>query len=66
MRTEGDGLPGRVRTAFFMGMTHEYLIETPVGEVRAVEPLAWRSLLAVGAEVRLQFLQAGVYLLPPS
>ena len=66
VRTDVDGLPGRVRTAFFMGMTHEYLIETPVGEVRVVEPLAGRSLLAVGAEVRLQFLDAGVYLLPSS
>jgi len=66
VRTDGDGLPGRVRTAFFMGMTHEYLIETPVGEVRVVEPLAGRSLLPVGADVRLQFLDAGVYLLPSS
>ncbi len=62
--TEGEGLPGRIRTAFFMGMTHEYLIETPVGEVSVVEPLAGRTLMAAGAEVRLQFLDAGVYLLP--
>ncbi|MGH2626911.1 MAG: ABC transporter ATP-binding protein, partial [Anaerolineales bacterium] len=33
VRTDGDGLPGRVRTAFFMGMSNEYLIETPAGEV---------------------------------
>jgi len=64
VRTDGEGLPGRVRTAFFMGMTLEYLIETPVGEVSVVEPLAGRGLLPAGAEVRLQFLDAGVYLLP--
>jgi iron(III) transport system ATP-binding protein len=64
VHTDGEGLPGRVRTAFFMGMTHEYLIETPVGEVSVVEPLAGRTLVPVGREVHLRFHDAGVYLLP--
>lgn len=63
VQTAGDGLPGTVRTAFFMGMTHEYLIETPVGEVTVAEPLSGRGLLPVGTEVRLQLQEAGLYLL---
>ncbi|MBI3975931.1 MAG: ABC transporter ATP-binding protein [Armatimonadetes bacterium] len=63
VRTDGDGLSGRVRTAFFMGMSNEYLIETPAGEVAVVEPLAARGLLPVGTEVRLTFLDTGLYLL---
>jgi len=63
VRTDGDGLPGRVRTAFFMGMSNEYLIETPAGEVAVVEPLAARGLLPVGTEVRLTFHDSGLYLL---
>jgi iron(III) transport system ATP-binding protein len=64
VRTEGEGLPGRIRTAFFMGMTNEYLIETAVGEVHVIEPRAARGLLAVGTEVRLSFLDTGLCLLP--
>ncbi|MGH2454023.1 MAG: ABC transporter ATP-binding protein [bacterium] len=63
VRTDGDGLPGRVRTAFFMGMSNEYLIETPAGEVAVVEPLAARGLLPVGTAVRLTFHESGLYLL---
>ncbi len=63
VRTDGAGLPGRVRTAFFMGMSNEYLIGTPAGEVAVVEPLAARGLLPVGTEVRLTFHDTGLYLL---
>lgn len=62
--TGGEGLPGRVRTAFFMGMSNEYLIETAMGEVAVVEPLAARGLLPPGTEVRLTFQDTGLYLLP--
>ncbi len=64
VRRDGDGLPGTVRTAFFMGMTTEYLIETPVGEVTVVEPFALEGPAGPGAGVRLQFQETGLYLLP--
>jgi len=64
VKTDGEGLPGRVRSAFFMGMTVEYLMDTPVGEINVAEPLAGRGALSVGTEVRLQFLDTGLYLLP--
>jgi len=62
--TDREGLEGEIRTAFFMGMTHEYLIETAAGEVHVVEPRGARGLLPVGTAVRLQFRDAGLYLLP--
>jgi iron(III) transport system ATP-binding protein len=61
--TTGEGLPGRVRAGFFMGMTYEYLIETPLGEVTAVEPRGVRGLLPPGTPVVLRPQPAGVYLL---
>jgi len=61
----GPGLPGVVRSAFFMGTTIEYLIATAVGEVSVSEPPRARGVLPVGASVRLQFSEAGLYLLPP-
>ncbi len=66
LRGDGDGLPGTVRTAFFMGMTTEYLIETPTGEVAVVEPLREGGVIAPGTHVRLRFQDVGVYLLPGS
>ncbi len=66
IHTNGDGLPGTIRTAFFMGMNLEYLIETPVGEVTAAEPLAERGLLLAGSRVTLRPREAGVYLLQGS
>ncbi|HEU5300361.1 MAG TPA: ABC transporter ATP-binding protein [bacterium] len=62
--TAGAGLPGTVRTAFFMGTTIDYLIETPVGEVSVSEAPQARGMLAVGSDVRLQFSATEVYLLP--
>ncbi len=60
----GDGLPGTVRSAFFMGMTTEYLIDTPAGEVTVVEPVAAAGPAPPGASVRLTFQETGLYLLP--
>jgi iron(III) transport system ATP-binding protein len=64
VHTDGEGLPGRIRTAFFMGMVTEYLIDTASGEVLVAEPLNARGPLAVGHEVKLRFRPSGVYLLP--
>ncbi len=60
---DGEGLAGRVRSAFFMGMVVEYLVETPVGEVSAVEPFRPGQGFPEGASVRLRFDPAGLYLL---
>ncbi len=61
---EGDGLPGRVRSAFFLGAGVEYLVETPVGEVSVAEPYRPGGEVVGDAEVRVRFDPAGVYLLP--
>ncbi|MDQ7801144.1 MAG: ABC transporter ATP-binding protein [Armatimonadota bacterium] len=61
---DGAGLPGLVRTVFFMGMTTEILVDTPAGEVLATQPYRADRNLAPGQEVRLRFEEAGVYLLP--
>ncbi len=66
VRTEGEGLPGKIRTAFFMGMTTEYLVETAVGEITIAEPVGERGPLSVGREVHLQFHTEALYLLPPT
>jgi len=63
VETEGQGLPGTIRSAFFMGTTIDYLIDTPAGEVSASEPPRARGVLPVGTAVRLQFTDAGIYLL---
>ncbi len=65
VQTEGEGLPGNIRTAFFMGMTTEYLVETAAGEITIAEPVGGRGPLSAGREVRLQFHTGGLYLLPP-
>ena len=61
--TAGQGLPGTVRSAFFMGTTIDYLIETAIGEVSASAPPRVTGMLPVGSDVRLQFAEAGLYLL---
>jgi ABC-type Fe3+/spermidine/putrescine transport system ATPase subunit len=61
---DGAGLAGVVRSAFFMGMTTEYLLETPAGEVLATRPYRADWRLTSGQEVRLRFEEGGVYLLP--
>ncbi len=63
---DGDGLPGRVRSAFFMGTFADYTIETDVGEVSAADAQSVDRMHAVGATVKLQFTPSGLYLLPPA
>ncbi len=61
----GEGLPGRVASAFFMGTYADYLIETEAGEVSVADSASVGAMHAEGAEVRLQFSPSNVYLLPP-
>ncbi len=61
----GDGLPGRVRSAFFMGTFADYIIETEAGEISVADPRSVDGMHPVGAAVRLQFSPSGLYLLPP-
>jgi iron(III) transport system ATP-binding protein len=37
---DGEGLPGRVQRAAFLGQTREYEIETPAGQIFVVTPAA--------------------------
>jgi iron(III) transport system ATP-binding protein len=62
---DGEGLPGRVRTAFFMGTYADYLIETEVGEISVSDSHSVERMHGVGQGVRLQFAASGLYLLPP-
>jgi ABC-type Fe3+/spermidine/putrescine transport system ATPase subunit len=62
---DGDGLPGRVRSAFFMGTYCDYIIETEAGEISVADNQSVDAMLRVGAAVRLQFSPSGLYLLPP-
>ncbi len=61
----GEGLPGRVQTAFFMGTYADYLIETEAGEVSVADPQSVDRMYAVGTAVRLLFSPSALYLLPP-
>ncbi|MBM3471045.1 MAG: ABC transporter ATP-binding protein [Armatimonadetes bacterium] len=61
----GDGLPGRVQTAFFMGTYADYLIETEAGEVSVADPRSVDRIHPMGTEVRLLFSPEALYLLPP-
>jgi iron(III) transport system ATP-binding protein len=65
LRPDGDGLPGRIRSAFFMGTVADYLVETEVGELSVADPESVDRLYPPGAAVRLQFAPGGLYLLPP-
>ena len=60
---DGHGLPGTIRTAFFMGMTAEYLIDTAAGTLTAIEPLRPDGVIPAGAAVSVRFEDAGLYLL---
>ncbi|MDR7455610.1 MAG: ABC transporter ATP-binding protein [Armatimonadota bacterium] len=64
--TDGEGLAGRIRTAFFMGTYADYLIDTDVGEVSVADARSVDRMLAVGQPVKLEFLPSGLYLLPAS
>jgi len=61
----GDGLSGRIRSAFFMGTYCDYIIETEAGEISVADDESVDAMLRVGAAVRLQFSPSGLYLLPP-
>jgi iron(III) transport system ATP-binding protein len=58
-----EGLPGRVRSAFFMGTYADYIVETEVGEVSVADAQSVDRMHGVGQAVRLQFLASGLYLL---
>ena len=62
----GEGLRGRVRSAFFMGTFADYIIETEVGEVSVADASSVDGMHGVGQTVTLQFSSSGLYLLPPA
>jgi iron(III) transport system ATP-binding protein len=40
LAAEGEGLPGRIQRAAFLGQTREYEVETPAGMLFVVAPAA--------------------------
>jgi iron(III) transport system ATP-binding protein len=51
LSAEGEGLPGRILRAAFLGQTREYEVETPAGQVFVVTPAA-APAFAAGDAVR--------------
>jgi len=64
--TGGEGLRGRVRSAFFMGTFADYIIETEAGEVSVADATSVDAMHGVGQTVTLRFSPSGLYLLPPA
>jgi iron(III) transport system ATP-binding protein len=64
--TAGEGLAGKVRSAFFMGTYVDYIIDSEVGEVSVADAHSVDAMFAVGQAIRLAFSPSGLYLLPPS
>jgi iron(III) transport system ATP-binding protein len=51
LAAEGDGLPGQIKRAAFLGQTHEYEVATPAGQIFVIAP-AGAAVFAIGDEVR--------------
>ena len=46
----GDGLPGQIKRAAFLGQTHEYEVATPAGQIFVIAP-AGATVFAMGDQV---------------
>jgi iron(III) transport system ATP-binding protein len=64
IRTQGDGLPGRVQKVSYLGSSADYTIETELGVVLITDYEMHGGVLPAGTAVRLEFLPHGVYPLP--
>ena len=62
--TETAGLPGRVVSAFYQGMSAEYLVDTDAGQLMVLDVNLAGPVLPPGTPVRLRFTARGMYLLP--
>ena len=51
LAAEGDGLPGQIKRAAFLGQTHEYEAATPAGQIFVIAS-AGATVFAPGDEVR--------------
>jgi iron(III) transport system ATP-binding protein len=51
LAAQGDGLPGQIRRAAFLGQTHEYEVATPAGQIFVIAP-AGAAVFAIGDVVR--------------
>ncbi|MCA3281662.1 MAG: TOBE domain-containing protein [Roseomonas sp.] len=57
LHREGEGLPGQIKRAAFLGQTHEYKVATPAGQLFIVAP-AGAPVFAPGEEVRCRVERA--------
>ncbi|HEY8418700.1 MAG TPA: ABC transporter ATP-binding protein [Limnochordales bacterium] len=62
--TETGGLRGRVVSAFYQGMSAEYLVDTDAGQLMVLDVNLAGPVLPPGTPVRLRFAPRGMYLLP--
>jgi iron(III) transport system ATP-binding protein len=61
----GGGLPGIIRKVSYLGSAADYTVETALGPVLITDYDMAGGVLPSGAAVRLEFLDHGVYPLPP-
>ncbi len=66
LHRDGEGVPGVVRRAFFMGMSAEYFVDTDLGQLAVTDTRLGAALEREGEKVRLRFDPVGCYLLPGS
>ncbi len=59
----GNGLPGEIERAAYLGTAAEYVVATPVGPVAVTDPLMPEGLLTPGTKVWLALGPRGVALL---
>jgi iron(III) transport system ATP-binding protein len=66
LRSGGEGLAGKLVTAFYVGGSAEYGVETDAGLVTAMDPDPRGELWPEGSPVAVLFADSGLYLLPPA
>lgn len=65
LQQEGPGLPGVIEKVAYLGAVAEYTVTTAVGAIQVSDSQVEAGLLPAGTSVRLEFLQKGLYPLPP-
>jgi ABC-type Fe3+/spermidine/putrescine transport system ATPase subunit len=57
LQAEGEGVPGQIKRAAFLGQTHEYEVATPAGQIVFVAPVG-TAVFAPSDKVRFRLARA--------